>query len=100
MNENAKPIYRINNGATGVAVFTSTYETDSGPKQTYNIVLRKGVKNKQTGQWDEYKITMFDEQALAVAEMLKMAYRAIIDAKQQPKTDQPAINSIDDDILF
>lgn len=106
MNEVNKPLFKINNGTTGVAVFEQTRDTEYGPRANYSIVLRKGVKNKQTGQWDEYKITMFDEQALATAEMLRIAWQHVLELKaQQPRTTTEAqatdnIDSIDEEIPF
>ena len=86
---------------------TGAIEDTDGKRTSYNCVLHKGVKNKQTDQWDEYKIALFDDQILPTAELLRIAFAAIIKAKSNPRSGQPVttqgdqrLDEIGDDIPF
>lgn len=93
----SQPIIKVRNGSLEVAVFESTTDGQYGPRTDYQFSVCKSVKNKQTGDWDRIRISLFENQTLELAELLSIAHRQLVARKNAPAESAPVA---DDDIEF
>lgn len=103
-----KLVIRNNNGTLSVAVFESIVNGQYGERKVYGAAIRKSVKNKQTNEWDEYKLSLFEDEMCTLAELLSMTHQDLIRLKSASRGQNPqetakteeTINEIGDDIPF
>lgn len=81
MNDTNKPVIKINNGQIAVAIFEQDIQTEYGPRKTYRAGLRKSYKDKNTNEWKNLDLTLFDDEMMVAAELLQMAHAELIKRK-------------------
>lgn len=102
----SKMVLRTVNGTLSVTIFESTISTQYGDRKAYSAAIRKAVKKKDSDEWDEYKLTLFEDDMIKAAELLSMAHQDLLRHKaDMRKNAQPAettadVPEIGDDIPF
>ena len=103
MTENIQPVIKINDGPTSVAIFEQPIQTEYGERKVYRAGLRKSFKDKATNEWKNIDISLFEDEMLTAAELLKLAHAELLKykmANRTPKEEQVSIDSIPDEIQF
>lgn len=103
MNENIKPIIKINDGTISVAIFEQSVQGEYGERKIYRAGLRKSFKDKTTNEWKNLDISLFEDEMLTAAELLRISHADLLKHKisnRAQKTENLTIESIPDEISF
>ena len=80
----------------GPNIDAAVWEFVNGDKKYYQVSLRKRFFNKKTNQFDEEKISLFDNQLLEFAALCRQTYDAIQGIRAANREQKP--QAIEDSI--